>query len=158
VTLYRIDDPGDLIAPTLVAAFDSWIDAGSASTTAANQLVEDGRIVVTFHADSLFDYRARRPTLEIVDGRPQELTWPELVIRHARIGERGTQDLTGQERLEHEIGREARHDADDQSCCRVYGDLRREHQVAKKLAQTIEVPPPRSTGGDTRDLVSGAYA
>jgi hypothetical protein len=97
VTLYRIDDPGDLIAPTLVAAFDSWIDAGSASTTAANQLVEDGKVVATFDPDSLFDYRARRPTLEIVDGRPTELTWPELTIRHARIGDRDVLVLSGPE-------------------------------------------------------------
>jgi hypothetical protein len=97
VTLYRINDPGDLIAPTLVAAFDSWIDAGSASTTAAGQLVEDSQVVATFDADSLFDYRARRPTLEIVDGRPTELTWPELVIRHARIGDRDVLVLSGPE-------------------------------------------------------------
>lgn len=97
MTLYRLNDPGDLIAPTLVAAFDSWIDAGSASTTAAGQLVEDGDIVVTFDPDSLFDYRARRPTLEIVDGRPTELTWPELVIRHARIGDRDVLVLAGPE-------------------------------------------------------------
>ena len=35
----------------------------------------------TFDADALFDYRARRPTLHIVDGRLDELTWPELAIR-----------------------------------------------------------------------------
>jgi hypothetical protein len=97
VTLYRLNDPGDLIAPTLVAAFDSWVDAGSASTTAADQLVEEGEIVVTFDADALFDYRARRPTLEIVDGRPTELTWPELVIRRSRIGDRDLLVFSGPE-------------------------------------------------------------
>src|SRR6476659_9497625 len=88
VTLYRLNDPGDLIAPTLVAAFDSWIDAGSASTSAADQLVEDGDEIVTFDADAIFDYRARRPTLEIVNGRPTHLAWPELTIRRARVGDR----------------------------------------------------------------------
>jgi hypothetical protein len=97
VTLYRLNDPGDLIAPTLVAAFDSWIDAGSASTAAASQLLEDGDVVVTFDADSLFDYRARRPTLEIVDGRPTDLTWPELTIRRNRIGDRDLLVLAGPE-------------------------------------------------------------
>ncbi len=97
VTLYQLDDPGDLIAPTLIAAFDSWIDAGSASTTAASQLVEDGKVVATFDADELFDYRARRPTLEIVDGRPTELTWPQLTIRHARIGDHDVLVLSGPE-------------------------------------------------------------
>ena len=28
MTLYRLDTQDDLVAPTLVAAFDSWIDAG----------------------------------------------------------------------------------------------------------------------------------
>jgi hypothetical protein len=97
VPLYTLRDPGDLIAPTLVAAFDSWIDAGSASTTAANQLVEDGEIVVSFDADALFDYRARRPTLEIVDGRPTDLAWPELSIRRSRIGDRDVLVFAGPE-------------------------------------------------------------
>jgi len=97
VTLYRLDDPGDLVAPTVIAAVDGWIDAGSASTTAAARLAADGRIVATFDADALFDYRARRPTLEIVDGRLAELAWPELTLRHARLGDRDVLVLTGAE-------------------------------------------------------------
>ena len=70
MSLYRLDDPKDLVAPTLVAAFDGWVDSGSAATTAAERLAGDGEVVATFDADQLFDYRARRPTLDIVDGRP----------------------------------------------------------------------------------------
>ena len=70
MTLFRLTSTPDLIAPILVTAFDSWIDAGSASTTAADQLADEGEIIGQFDPDSLFDYRARRPTLEIVDGRP----------------------------------------------------------------------------------------
>ena len=73
-------DPGELVAPTLVAAFDGWVDAGSAATTALAQLLDGAPTVVRFDADQLFDYRARRPTLRIVDGRLSELTWPELAI------------------------------------------------------------------------------
>lgn len=97
VTLYRLDDPGDLIAPTLIAAFDGWIDAGAASTTAAARLAADGTTVATFDGDALFDYRARRPTLEIVDGRLTELVWPELSIRRTRLGDRDILILTGAE-------------------------------------------------------------
>ena len=39
VSLYTLTDPGDLIAPTMVAAFDGWVDAGSAATTALGHLV-----------------------------------------------------------------------------------------------------------------------
>jgi hypothetical protein len=97
VSLYHVDGTFDLVRPTLVAAFDSWIDAGSASTTAAEQLAGDGEILVSFDGDALFDYRARRPTLEIVDGRPEQLTWPELVIRQRRVGGRDLLVLAGAE-------------------------------------------------------------
>jgi proteasome assembly chaperone (PAC2) family protein len=97
VTLYRLDPPDDLVAPTLVAAFDSWIDAGAASSTAAGQLADGGDIVVEFDGDALFDYRSRRPTLEIVDGRMAELTWPALTIRRRRIDERDLLVLSGAE-------------------------------------------------------------
>ena len=97
VSLYRLTDPGDLVAPTLVAAFDGWIDAGSASTSAADQIAIGGTVVATFDGDLLFDYRARRPTLEIADGRLSELTWPELSIRRTRIGERDILVLSGAE-------------------------------------------------------------
>jgi hypothetical protein len=97
VTLFQLTSTPDLIAPILVAAFDSWIDAGSASTTAADQVAEEGEVIGHFDPDSIFDYRARRPTLEIVDGRPTELTFPELPIRYARIGERDVIVLSGPE-------------------------------------------------------------
>ena len=95
--LYRLTDPGDIVRPTLVAAFDSWIDAGSAATTAATQLADGGEVIGSFEGDLLFDYRARRPTLEIVDGRPTELTWPELLLTRKRIGGRDLIVLVGPE-------------------------------------------------------------
>ena len=52
---------------------------------------------MTFDADRVFDYRARRPPLEIVDGRLTELTWPELVIRRTRVDERDLLILVGPE-------------------------------------------------------------
>jgi hypothetical protein len=97
VSLYTLDDTRDLIAPVLVAAFDGWVDAGSAATTALGILADDGEAVATFDADRLFDYRARRPPLEIVDGRLTALTWPELVLRRTRIEERDLLVLVGPE-------------------------------------------------------------
>jgi proteasome assembly chaperone (PAC2) family protein len=92
-----MDDPGDPIAPSLVAAFDGWVDSGSAATTALAGLAASGRVVARFEADGLFDYRARRPTLDIVDGRLTEIVWPELVLRGTRVGERDLLILTGAE-------------------------------------------------------------
>jgi hypothetical protein len=97
VTLLRITKGTALESPVLIAAFDSWVDAGSASTNAASLLAEGATVVASFDADRLFDYRARRPTLEIVDGRPSSLAWPELSVRHARIGDRDLLVLAGPE-------------------------------------------------------------
>jgi len=97
VTLYHLDDPGDLVAPTLVAAFDGWVDAGASATSALSLLAEDAQVVATFDADRIFDYRARRPPLEIVDGRLDELTWPTLDVRRTRAGEQDLLVLVGPE-------------------------------------------------------------
>ena len=97
MTLLRVTDPAPLDSPVLIVAFDSWVDAGSASTTAARLLAEEAPIVATFDSDGLFDYRARRPTLEIIDGRPSSLAWPELAVRRARIGDRDVLVLAGPE-------------------------------------------------------------
>jgi len=97
VAIYELTDPGDLVAPVLIAAMDGWVDAGTAATLAAGQLAADGAQVATFDPDALFDYRARRPTLEIVDGELAELTWPELSIRHARVDGRDLLVLRGAE-------------------------------------------------------------
>ncbi|TME81600.1 MAG: PAC2 family protein [Chloroflexi bacterium] len=95
--LYRLGEVRKMASPTLVVAFDSWVDAGGASTTAAGRLADDGEVIATFDSDLLFDYRSRRPTLDIIDGRPKELTWPEVTLRHAKIGKRDVLVLWGLE-------------------------------------------------------------
>lgn len=97
VALYRLEDPGSLDRPSFVVALDGWVDAGASATTAAALLAAEGKVVATFDADRLFDYRARRPTLEIADGRLSEMTWPEFTIRLVRVAERDILVLTGPE-------------------------------------------------------------
>lgn len=89
------DEP--FVAPAIVSAFDGWVDAAGASTTAAERIASDGRSVAAFDADLLYDFRSRRPVLDIVDGTLTQLTWPELSLRRARIGGRDLLVLTGAE-------------------------------------------------------------
>ena len=86
-----------LDAPVLVAALEGWVDAGSAGSLAVRQLADDGRVIATFDPDAIFDYRARRPALDIIDGRPMRLDWAELSITHRRIGGRDLLLLHGPE-------------------------------------------------------------
>jgi len=98
VALYRLSEPAQpLLAPALVAAFDGWIDAAGASTAAATLMSQGGEAVVTFDGDALYDYRARRPVLDIVDGTLSELAWPELTITRTRHGGRDLLVLSGAE-------------------------------------------------------------
>ena len=97
MALYRLHEPVPLSAPSLIAAFDGWVDAGSAATGGLGQLLGDATVLATFDSDQLYDYRSRRPTLEIVDGRLAELTFPELTLRHVRIDGRDLLILAGAE-------------------------------------------------------------
>ncbi|HXF36537.1 MAG TPA: PAC2 family protein [Actinomycetota bacterium] len=87
----------ELVAPALVAAFDGWIDAAGASTAAAARIAADGETIAEFDPDALYDFRSRRPVLDIVDGTLTELTWPELSLRRARVGQRDVLVLSGAE-------------------------------------------------------------
>ncbi len=96
--LYTLVEPSEpLVAPVIVAALDGWIDAASASTSAAGRLAEDADTLASFDDDLLFDFRSRRPILDVVDGTLNELTWPELTLARIPIGGRDVLVLTGAE-------------------------------------------------------------
>ena len=95
--LYRLEPHDDLIAPVVIVALDGWVDAGSAATGAAARLIDGAIVAATFENDLIYDYRARRPVLEISDGRPTQLTWPELNLYRTRVGEHDVLVLTGYE-------------------------------------------------------------
>jgi hypothetical protein len=104
--LHEPDEP--LVAPAVIAAFDGWIDAGGASTAAAERVARDAEPIVTFESDLLYDYRSRRPVLDVQDGTLTELTWPEIAVKRVRTGRRDLLVLTGPEPDFHwrELGRE----------------------------------------------------
>ena len=89
MSLYRLEHPlPGLDRPVVISAFDGWVDAGTAATSALALIGDGSTTIATFDADALYDYRARRPTLDIRDGRPATLEWPELRLRHVRHGNR----------------------------------------------------------------------
>lgn len=96
--LYRLaDELPALRDAVLVASFDGWVDAAEAASRAVGQVAGDATVVATFDPDAIFDYRSRRPVLDVQDGRLSELQWPELAIRHARIDGRDLLILSGPE-------------------------------------------------------------
>jgi hypothetical protein len=97
MALIKIDPPDDLREPSMLVALDGWVDAGSAATNAAERVAEGGTVIGEMDADVLFDYRARRPALEIRDGRPRTLSWSKLTITRSRYGARDILVLTGAE-------------------------------------------------------------
>jgi len=97
VTLYHLLDHPELDDPLMIVALDAWVDAGSAATSAATLLTEHAAPIAGIEADTLYDYRSRRPTLHIEDGRLASLDWPQLQIVHRRFEKRDALILTGPE-------------------------------------------------------------
>ncbi len=98
MALYRISgDLETLAQPVMVAAFDGWIDAAGAASNAANHLAADATTVATFDPDVLYDFRSRRPVLDVIDGTLRHLSWPELAIRRLQVGGRDLLILHGPE-------------------------------------------------------------
>jgi hypothetical protein len=86
-----------LHSAVMVASFDGWVDAAEAASDAVAHIAEGGELIATFDADAIFDYRSRRPVLDVEDGRLTELRWPELAIRHVRLGPRDVLVFSGAE-------------------------------------------------------------
>jgi AraC-like DNA-binding protein len=98
VSLYTLaDDLPELRDAVMVASFDGWVDAAEAASGAVAHVAGDSRMLATFDPDALFDYRSRRPILDVNDGRLSNLSWPDLTIRHARAGERDLLVFSGAE-------------------------------------------------------------
>jgi proteasome assembly chaperone (PAC2) family protein len=86
--LLRLDLPlpTDLRSPVLLMALDGWTDAGEGGTRAARELLEqlDGVRLGDLDPDLLYDYRDRRPVLEIERGVLGTLDWPNLELHVLR--------------------------------------------------------------------------
>jgi len=68
--------------PVLVQAMTGFVDAGSATRLAREQLMSSGeaRLLVKFDIDALLDYRSRRPTMMFVEDHWESYEEPMLAI------------------------------------------------------------------------------
>ncbi len=82
-------EPEKLRTPLLVAGFEGWNDAADAASGAAVWLTQHGKAsrVASIDPEEHFDFQARRPQIELVDGVTRTITWPEnsfSVVRYAQ--------------------------------------------------------------------------
>lgn len=73
--------------PTLIVALDGFIDAGSVASTASTFLRHRwvAEPMAVFDPDAFIDYRARRPTVVIDNGRIRRVEWPKLELLAAKV-------------------------------------------------------------------------
>ena len=81
---YHRQLPEGLRGVVMLVALDGWTDAGQAGTLAAAQLKDqfNADLLGTFDADRLYDYRDRRPLLDIERGILGDPEWPALELWH----------------------------------------------------------------------------
>ncbi len=72
--------------PVLIVMLSGWIDASGAAAAAMSVLESEtsARTIATFDRDTFIDYRARRPIMEIRDGRNSRLVWPDIELKAGR--------------------------------------------------------------------------
>ncbi|KHL17282.1 UNVERIFIED_CONTAM: hypothetical protein LK11_12850 [Mumia flava] len=76
----------DSVTPTLVYAFDGFLNAGSSPRIAVEHLqaAEEGEIVHEFDLDDYYDYRARRPAVLFDRDHYRDYDQPRLDVRLLR--------------------------------------------------------------------------
>ncbi len=84
--LYSLVDQPTLESPVLVMVLKGWIDAGLGAADAGEVLAQnlERHTVARFDADQLLDWRARRPTMRLVDGINTHLAWEETELSWAK--------------------------------------------------------------------------
>lgn len=92
-------EPGPLRRPVLVAGFEGWNDAADAASAAAAWLSQHSRGTVhriaSVDPEEHFDFQARRPQVELVDGVTRSVSWPENVFSSVHATERDLVVLRG---------------------------------------------------------------
>lgn len=84
---YELHGPlPELSTPVLVMMLIGWIDASGAAAAAMSAIESEtaARTIATFDADAFIDFRARRPTMEIREGRNARLVWPSIELKAGR--------------------------------------------------------------------------
>ncbi|WFE39535.1 PAC2 family protein [Micromonospora sp. WMMD998] len=81
--LYELtDELPDLGQPVLIQALTGFVDAGSATRLAREQLLTalDARTIARFDIDQIFDYRSRRPVMTFVEDHWADYDAPTLEL------------------------------------------------------------------------------
>jgi predicted ATP-grasp superfamily ATP-dependent carboligase len=74
-----IESTPRLRAPTMIAAFQGWNDAGGAASLAAGYLrvATSAERFAVIDPDPFVDYQQTRPTVTLLDGQVRKVEWPE---------------------------------------------------------------------------------
>jgi proteasome assembly chaperone (PAC2) family protein len=84
--------------PVLVAGFEGWNDAADAASSAAQWVAQhgaDATRIASVDPEEHFDFQARRPEVELLDGVTRSVKWPENAFFTVRFGGRDLVVLRG---------------------------------------------------------------
>ena len=86
MTLTWTEHPVSLDKQVLVVYLSGCIDSGGAAQLATNALLEECQAepLAVFDDDTYLDFRARRPTMKLVEGHNTVLDWQHITLSHGR--------------------------------------------------------------------------
>jgi predicted ATP-grasp superfamily ATP-dependent carboligase len=86
----KILEEPELHAPTLIAAFAGWSDAGSAATAAAQYLIDRWHAtpLAEIEAEEHYDFTQLRPTVRYTEGTYRKIIWPQNNFYYHQTPER----------------------------------------------------------------------
>ncbi|GIU92815.1 MAG: hypothetical protein KatS3mg011_1721 [Acidimicrobiia bacterium] len=99
MTRVRWDERPGLVHPVGVVAFEGWGDAGRASSSVIDHLLDlyDGERIAWIEGDDLCDYQDRRPLVELEPDGSRRIVWPDVEIYRLEVDGRDVVAVVGPE-------------------------------------------------------------
>jgi len=82
----RLDLPGDLVDPIMIAAFEGWNDAADAASSTLDRLIGQWKaeLVTELDPEDYYDFQVTRPVVAFDESGRRSITWPTTRVFVAR--------------------------------------------------------------------------
>ncbi|MFV1990325.1 MAG: proteasome assembly chaperone family protein [Acidimicrobiales bacterium] len=83
---FKVKSQPEIEDALLIVGLDGWVDAGNSTAGALKALRKEVTFapLAEFKTDDLYDLRARRPTMHLIDSVNSGISWPRIRVGHGQ--------------------------------------------------------------------------